>query len=61
MTKKCGFYFDFGGVANRKSCGSEVGRSMYVSRESTKLFVAQCTLRGRVSILELDLMVEQGE
>ncbi len=22
------FYFYFGGVANRRSCGSEVGRSM---------------------------------
>ncbi len=32
-----------------------------VLRESTKQFATQCTQGGRISILELDLMVKEGE
>jgi len=42
------------------SCGSEVCRSLSPGKIQ-KQSVMQCTQRGRVSILELGMMDEQGE
>ncbi len=57
---KVGFWFWFWVVANKRSYGSEVCRSMFWGKVQ-KQSAAQCTQRGRVDILERGMMVEQGE
>jgi len=57
---KVWFLFWFWVVANRRSCGGEVCRSLSWGK-GQKQSVVQCTQGGRVYILEEGMMVEQGE